>query len=174
MTMLTPLTLDVRPELRHGGEPLPRILQAVAQLQPDQPLRLLTTFEPIPLYAVLGRKGFGHIATRQRVGEWEILFTPGNPPENDAGKPHSAPAHIASAAAWPPPKDFLDNRGLQPPEPMIRILDALERLGPGEVLEAINEREPMFLYPELEARGAAIQVAKQADGGVRLLVRHGA
>ncbi len=55
MTVLTPLTLDVRPELRHGGEPLPRILQAVAQLEPDQPLRLLTTFEPIPLYAVLGR-----------------------------------------------------------------------------------------------------------------------
>ncbi len=173
MTMLTPLTLDVRPELRHGGEPLPRILQAVAQLEPDQPLRLLTTFEPIPLYAVLGRKGFGHIATCHGKGEWEILFAPGDPPQNDAGKPHSAPAHIASAAAWPPPKVLLDSRGLQPPEPMIRILDALEHLAAGEVLEAINEREPMFLYPELEARGAAIEVVKQADGGVRLLIRRG-
>jgi uncharacterized protein (DUF2249 family) len=57
---------------------------------------------------------------------------------------------------------------------MIRILGALEHLAPGEVLEAINEREPMFLYPELEARGAAIQVEKQPDGAVRLLIRRGA
>ncbi len=174
MTMLTPLTLDVRLELRNGGEPLPRILQAVAQLQPDQPLRLLTTFEPIPLYAVLGRKGFAHAATRHGEGEWEIWFTPGNPPETGAGKPHSGHAHAVSAAAWPSPKDFLDNRGLQPPEPMTRILDGLERLASGEVLEAGNDREPMLLYPELEARGAAIRVAKQADGGVRLLIRRGA
>jgi uncharacterized protein (DUF2249 family) len=56
---------------------------------------------------------------------------------------------------------------------MIRILDTLEHLGAGEVLEAINEREPMFLYPELEARGAAIQVEERPDGAVKLLIRRG-
>ena len=59
MTQATPLTPDVRPELRAGGEPFPRIMQAVASLEPGQALRLLATFEPIPLYAVLGRKGLG-------------------------------------------------------------------------------------------------------------------
>ena len=56
---------------------------------------------------------------------------------------------------------------------MIRILETLEHLAAGEVLEAINEREPMLLYPELEARGAVIQVEKQPDGMFRLLIRRG-
>lgn len=53
---------------------------------------------------------------------------------------------------------------------MVRILDALEHLGPGQVLEALNERDPVFLYPELQARGAAIHTEKVSEG-VRLLIR---
>ena len=51
MTQATPLTLDVRSELRAGGEPFPRIMQVVTSLEPGQAFRLLATFEPIPLYA---------------------------------------------------------------------------------------------------------------------------
>ena len=47
----------------------------------------------------------------------------------------------------------LDNRGLTPPEPMVRILGGLAALGPGDDLEALMDREPMLLYPELERRG---------------------
>lgn len=171
MASIEALTLDVREELRKGGEPLALILGAVDALKPGQSLRLLTTFEPLPLYAVLARKGFAHRARHLGEGEWEVLFTPGAAdPQAQAGKSGSATAG-ASTAGWPAPSVHLDNRGLQPPEPLVRILDALEHLGPGEVLEAINERDPVFLYPELEARGAAIHSDKQADG-VHLLIRH--
>lgn len=166
--MVEPLTLDVREDLRRGGEPLPRILQAVGTLSPGQSLRLLVTFEPLPLYAVLGRKGFGHNAVRHGEGDWEVVFSPQKaPPAPPASVPATSNAAIAS---WPKPATSLDNRGLLPPEPMVRILDALEHLGPGQVLEALNEREPVFLYPELEARGAAIHTQKVTDG-VRLLIR---
>jgi uncharacterized protein (DUF2249 family) len=170
-----PRTLDVRPELRSGGEPLPRILQAASQLQPGQALRLLTTFEPIPLYAVLGRKGFCHVASHHHDGDWEIVLTPGDAAAGAAIMQPPGPNHVnaTSAAAWPAPKKSLDNRGLPPPEPMIRILEALEHLAAGEILEAINEREPMLLYPELEARGASIHMEKQPDAAVRLLIRRG-
>lgn len=47
----------------------------------------------------------------------------------------------------------LDNRGLQPPEPMVRILTALAALEDGDELCALMDREPMLLYPELERRG---------------------
>ncbi len=166
---MEPLTLDLREELRRGGEPLPRILQAVDQLAPEQSLRLLTTFEPLPLYAVLGRKGFGHDAVRHGDGDWEIRFQPGTntAPARTAVTPATRPT---SADEWPTPSVFLDNRGLQPPEPMVRILDAFEHLGAGAVLEAVNERDPVFLYPELQARGAAIHTEK-VQGGVRLLIR---
>ncbi|MHB8425523.1 MAG: DUF2249 domain-containing protein [Gammaproteobacteria bacterium] len=173
MTTPESLTLDMREELRRGGEPLPRIMETVRQLAPGQALRLLATFEPLPLYAVLGRKGFGHQATHHGVEDWEVLFTPGTaaPEQSKGKKPHTTTT--VSTTGWPAPSAFLDNRGLEPPEPMVRILDSLEHLGPGEVLEAINEREPVFLYPELEARGAAIHTDKR-DDGVHLLIRRGA
>lgn len=166
--MAEPLTLDVREDLRKGGEPLPRILQVVGQLSAGQSLRLLVTFEPLPLYAVLGRKGFGHRAVRHAEGDWEVLFSPQGPtPAQSAAAPTGSDGAIA---AWPKPAASLDNRGLLPPEPMVRILDALEHLGPGQVLEALNERDPVFLYPELQARGAAIH-SEKVDEGVRLLIR---
>ena len=81
-------------------------------------------------------------------------------------------SHAGEGAGWPEPMQSLDNRGLQPPEPMVRILSALEDLAPGAVLEAWNDREPLLLYPELEARGAVIEVSRKAEG-VRLLIRRG-
>jgi len=166
--MIEPLTLDVREELRRGGEPLSRILQAVNELGPSQALRLLATFEPLPLYAVLGSKGFRHSAKRLGEGDWEVTFMPEAAPTRQGGSARSS--SDASSAAWPTPSTYLDNRGLEPPAPMVRILDALERLGAGEVLEALNERDPVFLYPELQARGAAIHTDK-VSGGVRILIR---
>lgn len=175
MNAVEPFVLDVREALRNGAEPLPQILGAVKTLKPGQPLSLFATFEPLPLYAVLGRKGYGHSATRLGEGDWEVLFTPGAAPA-DQSKPQINDTTTADAAAsgdWPEPTTFIDNRGLEPPEPLVRILDALEHLGSGEVLEAINERDPVFLYPELESRGAAIRTEKRPDGDMRLLIRHG-
>lgn len=171
MSAVEPLNLDVREELRSGGEPLPRIMQAIGKLAPGQPLRLFATFEPLPLYAVLGRKGFSHSATHLGEGDWEVLFTPDAVAASKSA-PKSAPASDTGDAEWPVPSTHLDNRGLHPPEPLVRILEALEHLGSGEVLAAINERDPVFLYPELEARGAAIRVDKR-DDGVYLLIRRG-
>ncbi len=119
-------------------------------------------------------KGLPTQATRHGEGDWEILFAPGQEPAGKGRKTANGADHrTVDTTDWPPATTFLDNRDLQPPEPMVRILDALEHLGPGEVLQAINEREPIFLYPELELRGAAIQVRKQEDGSVRLLIRRG-
>ncbi|MEP7216299.1 MAG: DUF2249 domain-containing protein [Anaerolineaceae bacterium] len=47
----------------------------------------------------------------------------------------------------------LDNRGLQPPEPLVRILEALSGMSPEDQLVALMDREPLMLYPELERRG---------------------
>jgi uncharacterized protein (DUF2249 family) len=47
----------------------------------------------------------------------------------------------------------IDNRGLQPPEPMVRILAALGGLAVDDEVVALMDREPHLLYPELERRG---------------------
>ena len=47
----------------------------------------------------------------------------------------------------------LDLRGLDPPEPMRRALEAVEALGLAESVEIITDREPLLLYHELTRRG---------------------
>lgn len=64
----------------------------------------------------------------------------------------------------------LDNRGLSPPEPMLRILAALERREPGETLEALLDRRPVFLFPELEERGVTYSCEPNALGGFTLRI----
>ncbi len=58
----------------------------------------------------------------------------------------------------------LDNRGLSPPEPMLRILTALEALPAGGTITAQMDRRPMFLFPELEERGCTYTCDPDGDG----------
>ncbi len=142
------IDVDVRPILRAGGEPFSVIMAALDQLKPGQGLRLTATFKPIPLFAVMADKGFAHSERALDGGEWEVLFTPAE------AKPAAAPVSgKATFDAWPEPSVRLDNRDLEPPEPMVRILGAAEKLAPGATLSALLRREPVFLFPQLEKRG---------------------
>lgn len=58
----------------------------------------------------------------------------------------------------------MDLRGLEPPEPMARILEALSSTPPGIILEAQLERRPMFLLEELKRRSQAYTCRQQPDG----------
>jgi uncharacterized protein (DUF2249 family) len=144
------LDVDVRPILRAGGEPFGVIMAALAQLQPGQGLRLYATFKPVPLFAVMADRGFAHSARPLEGGEWEVLFKPAEPPETEQAAP---PSTDWASAPWPDPSVKLDNRDLEPPEPMVRILAAADQLAPGETLSALLRREPVFLFPQLERRG---------------------
>lgn len=162
--------VDVRPILRAGGEPFELIMSAVNALAPGQGLRLFATFEPTPLFHVLGARGFSHVAKPIDGGDWEVLFQP-----SGAVRPDGAPARPASGdGAWPAPVRRLDLRDLDPPEPMVRILAALEAMAAGEVLAALLCREPVFLLPELAKRGHAWRGGFEPDRKTyALLVRVG-
>ncbi len=59
----------------------------------------------------------------------------------------------------------IDVRGLEPPEPMVAILELIES---GEVegaLIAHLDREPIFLYPELDDRGWSHEIVPACGGG---------
>jgi hypothetical protein len=64
----------------------------------------------------------------------------------------------------------LDLRGLQPPEPIVRILAALER-APDEPLHAILPHEPLPLYGLLRERGFSCIGETRGDGGYHLLIK---
>lgn len=168
--MTTFVELDVRPILASGGEPFGRIMETVAALGSDEGLRLLAPFRPVPLFQALGSKGFSHEARELGDGDWEVLFRRAAEVEFE-----DTTAQPAGDAHWPEPLMHLDNRDLDPPEPMVRILGATEAMQPGEVLSALLCREPIFLLPELKKRGHNWRGGFDRDGTTyRLLVRIGA
>ena len=60
--------LDVR---EIDGEPFDDIMAALGTLDSDETLRLVNSFEPEPLYAVLEKRGFSY-ETTEVDGEWRI------------------------------------------------------------------------------------------------------
>lgn len=141
------IDVDVRPILRAGGEPFLVIMAALERLEPGHGLRLFATFRPVPLFAVMADKGFAHSEQELDGGEWQVLFTPAEV------KPETIAAAASSFDNWPEPAVKLDNRDLDPPEPMVRILAAADQLAPGATMSALLRREPVFLFPQLEKRG---------------------
>ncbi len=167
----TYVDLDVRPMLRAGEEPFEKIMATVAALGPDVGLRLIANFKPTPLLLVLESKGFTHEAKELGGGDWEVLFRR----SKAAAQVPAGVTASSDSSAWPEPIQHLDNRDLDPPEPMVRILAAIESMKEGEVLSTLLCREPTFLLPELAKRGHRWRGAFEADGTTyKLLIRIGA
>ncbi|WP_332702180.1 DUF2249 domain-containing protein [Devosia sp.] len=163
------LELDVRPILRHGGEPFGAIMGAVGRLAKGQRLKLYATFKPEPLFHVMASQGFASEASALEDGEWMVIFTPTDRDHVDAVEPN-----VDAPETWPDPAHYLDCTELDPPEPMVRILARLETMVDGEVLFALLGREPIFLFPELQARGHAWVGDLDEDGqAYRLMIRAG-
>ena len=68
-------TLDVRPILASGGEPLSKILAAAEPIPIGGSLVILAPFEPFPLYGVLRQMGFSHESSAEPDGSCRIRFT---------------------------------------------------------------------------------------------------
>jgi len=156
------ITLDVREDLRGGREPFSKIMNTIEQLRPHQKLLLVAPFEPAPLFSVLARQGFDHESKQTQSGDWEVLFTRRDgeaavfvPPERPlCNRPNPKTTEIIE----------VDARGLEPPEPMIKILEALAELPDSADLRARTDRRPMHLYAQLEERGFASETHVQNDG----------
>lgn len=69
------VVLDVRPIFERGETPCTAIDEAAAQVGPGQKLILLAPFEPVPLYAKLGRQGFRAAPRAEADGSWRIEFS---------------------------------------------------------------------------------------------------
>lgn len=74
------------------------------------------------------------------------------------------PGSKAEAVATPGGDFQVDARGLEPPEPLIRILAALETLPAGKTLRAITDREPCHLFGEAQQRGFRHASSAQPNG----------
>lgn len=147
--------LDVRPILAKGGDPFAVIVQTVGRLRDAEALHLIVGFEPTPLYAVMANLGRAAY-TEERDGDWHVWFY------RDAAAARAVPDPAARVPLQPPVD--LDVRGLEPPAPMVTILERLAELGAGAQLRVRHHREPVLLYDKLELRGYAARCEKRGEG----------
>ena len=155
--------LDVRDDIRAGREPFARIMATVKALEAGDALALRAPFEPAPLYQVLGARGFAHWTERLAGDDWRVWFYRATTTAAPGGAAAAGPDSETPAA--------LDVRGLEPPLPMVRVLERLDALAPGDALTVLHERRPMFLYPQLDDRGFAHTTDEPAPGLVRIVIR---
>lgn len=137
----TPLEFDVRPILHAGSKPFTAIMDAVEGLDPGRALRLLATFEFV-LYDALAERGLDHAAREIGGGNREASFTPwaasADPRQAPAVRPEAGNVSPSGRAE---PSRHLDNRNLEPLEPLVRTLGAIEQLQPGENFSALLCRD---------------------------------
>lgn len=170
------LDVDVREDLRRGEEPFSRIMAARRALPWGHVLRLRAVFEPVPLYQVLAKQGFAHWTEKLAEDDWRVWFyRPVEMGETESeavaeGGP-SLPANVAAPPRGEEDVRVLDVRGLDPPEPLVRTLAALETLPAGTTLVQLNVRVPQFLLPRLDQLGFEYEIREQGEDLVRLFIR---
>jgi uncharacterized protein (DUF2249 family) len=171
------ITVDAREDIRSGKEPFSKIMNAVAALGADEQMLLIAPFEPAPLFSVLKRQGFTHSSRETESGDFEVLFTrdpnaqscgsvPQAPPLDTRKAMESTSARSAQRLRGESANSEIvevDARGLEPPQPMVRILEALATLPNRAELRARTDRRPMHLYAQLEERGFAAETEEQSD-----------
>lgn len=163
------VAVDVREELRAGREPFSLIMAARRDVPAGGALSVRAIFEPVPLYAVLGKQGFAHFTEQLGEDDWKVWFYPADAePQARVEAARSGPSEPSEEGEG---VVVLDVRDLEPPEPMARTLEALERLPPGGTLLHINVRVPQFLLPQLEERGYRYEIREQGPGLVRVFIQ---
>ncbi|KIL41674.1 universal stress protein [Gordoniibacillus kamchatkensis] len=171
--------LDVRPQLRSKLEPFQLIMDAVKGLGTGDTFILHATFKPIPLLGLMKTKGFAYKTEHPEKDHWIVTFvSKSRQNELEEGIPTGAavysepsPSAPSAAASDSPATICLDNRGLEPPQPMVRTLQALETCRKGDQVVIHNDRVPVFLIEELAELGYPYTIEVQPDGSAQVTIR---
>ena len=171
------LELDVRPILAQGKDPLKEILASVNKLEKNQGLKLVNTFEPLPLIHLLADKGFSYFvefADDNTVITWfdkttstttATISFPADEPTGDDEQFDNILSTIAAAKI-----KYLDVRELEMPKPMLAILAETFKLTVGDALFIYHKKIPMYLIPELEKLGFKYLFKNLSPGNVNMLI----
>ncbi|WP_438351449.1 DUF2249 domain-containing protein [Paenibacillus sp. FA6] len=166
--------LDVRPYLRKKVEPFKVIMDTVKALNKNDIFVLHATFKPTPLFGLMKTKGYAHKVEKIESDHWVITFIHKNSGHEltdieEYQAVQQSPDTPECSADSPPSQIYeLDNRGLEPPQPMIRTLKKLEDASLGDEVIIHNDRVPVFLIEELNTLGYDYDVEEQPDGSARI------
>jgi len=160
------IKLDVRPTIELGRDPFLDIMEKIKALKEDEVLHLINSFEPMPLYSVLGNKGFEHW-TEKVDSVFNVYFFKDN---SKLIKTEQAKDNTKIVNTEFKKVIEIDVRELAPPEPMIKVLESLSDVDEETVLVVHHHREPAMLYPKLEERGYSAMTNKIAEDYYKVVI----
>lgn len=167
-------TLDVRPTIAAGKDPLKDIMKAVKETPLSGALKVINTFEPTPLIAVLEKQGYQYYVNNlddETVETW--FFKESGVQANlqeGIDVDTSAEGFDELVKKYEGNLIEIDVRGLPMPGPMHKILETLDTIPAGKALYVNHKRIPVFLLPELKEQGYEYRAKEIADGDVKLLI----
>lgn len=178
------IELDVRALIDSGTDPLNHILKTLGNLGSGEVLNIINSFEPTPLRQLLGKQGFESYASTKEPGLVHTFFyrkemqgtapvaaTQPLQPVSDTAAGKSAPEDWEKTLnRFQDQLETIDVRELPMPQPMHRILEALETLPSHKALLVHHKRIPVFLLPELEERKLSYRIKEISTDRVELLI----
>jgi uncharacterized protein (DUF2249 family) len=164
--------IDVRPLMARGEEPFKAIMAAARTVPVGSTLRLIAGFEPLPLYDVLAKQGFLHSTCQPGSDEWEVRFyKERSDSDAETERPATPAPGLVDWTDAPSTEITIDVSELVPPEPMIRILEALETLPPDGRLLVHHVRRPIHLYERLDEMGYGHDTRELGPGRIEVLIQ---
>ncbi len=177
------IPLDVRSMLAEGNDPLRYIQQTIKGLAEGDALRLINTFEPAPLIALLEKQGFKSYITHTDKDIVETYFYK----DAIAATPNTVKQSINENSEEQIPETLsgdwdkllkhfenklqeIDVRHLEMPMPMMTILESLEKLPDNAALYVHHKRIPVFLLTELKDRKFDYRIKEISSAEVFLLI----
>jgi uncharacterized protein (DUF2249 family) len=166
------IELDVRPSLEKGIDPYNEIMSQLKKMGNNDTLKIINTFEPIPLLNILKDKGYVYETERPSQG---IVHTYLEKAEEQVKKKETK--KVKPELLFNEIENKYSDKlkevnviDLEMPMPMVVILEEVEKLSEGEGLFVHHKRLPQYLLPELENRGFK-WVSKEIDGdNVKLII----
>lgn len=170
--------LDVRPVLAAGDDPLKLILKTSKALGADECLKIINTFEPIPLITLLGKQGYRTWSERPGKDMVYTWFVKDEGVLIIQDTPAADPGFINTGVEFDRMMNFfgperirtIDVTGLEMPQPMITILGNLSELKDNEALFVYHKKVPVYLLPELRERGFKYLIKNCPDGKINMLI----
>lgn len=172
INLIDVIELDVRENISNGEDPFNLIMGQIKILPEDKTLKIINTFEPIPLINILKKKGYTHYTetkesnliftyfkkTTANNDTFQIIAEEGNDSYEDLVNKYTGRI------------EEIDVRNLEMPAPMISILKKIESLKEDQALLVHHKKIPQFLFPELQENNFSWSIKTIDEKNVKLLI----
>lgn len=166
--------LDVRPILKGGVDPFKIIMEKLKELDDEQTLLVINSFEPVPLLNILKNKGYEYEVERPEAGVIHAYLKKSGKVENDSTNLSSSPdiemTFEQVEKKYAGQMKEIDVRDLEMPLPMVTILEELENLTGVTALYVHHKKLPQYLLPELNDRGYNYVHKEVDDNNLKLII----